>query len=143
MNFVNGDANDMRMLDDASFDAVTMVGTLSVFDRFEPALGECLRLVRQGGRVIVAGQFNSHPVDALIRYRYSGEEQWNSGYNLFSRKSIGEFLDRQDKVVGYRFDPFELPFDLRPQDAPIRSWTVRTDDGRREFRNGIKLEIVL
>ncbi|ALP52649.1 hypothetical protein Tel_05525 [Candidatus Tenderia electrophaga] len=143
VQFIHGDANRMDMLADDSFDAVTMVGTLSVFDEFEPSMSECLRLTAPGGTVIVAGQFNSHPVDALIRYRYSGEDAWNTGYNLFSCQSVARFLDQQPMIASYQFCNFELPFDLAPQDDPIRSWTEQTSDGRRELRNGLNLVIDL
>lgn len=143
IRFIHGDANDMAMLDDASFDAVSMVGTMGVFDAFEPSLGECLRLTAPGGSVLVAGQFNDHPVDALIRYRYSGQDNWNSGYNLFACRSVADFLDAHPAVEAYDFAPFELPFDLAPQDDPIRSWTVPTAAGGRELRNGLNLIIDL
>jgi SAM-dependent methyltransferase len=143
VDFIQGDANHMDLFEDHSFDAVTMVGTMSVFDTFEPSLSECLRLAVPGGSVIVAGQFNDQPVDALIRYRYHGEVNWNSGYNLFSCKAVENFLDRHPDVTAYEFSPFELPFDLAPQQDSIRSWTERTADGRRELRNGLNLIINL
>ena len=86
---------------------------------------------------------DDQPVDALIRYRYHGEVNWNSGYNLFSCKAVENFLDRHPDVTTYEFSPFELPFDLAPQQDPIRSWTERTADGRRELRNGLNLIINL
>lgn len=141
IHFLHGDANDMHGLHDHSFDAVSMLGTLSVFDDFRPSLQECLRVCRQQGRVVVVAQFNDHPVDALIRYRYSGENDWNTGYNLFSRSSIARWLQDQERVRGFEFRPFELPFDLAPQDDPIRSWTERTVSGGRQLVNGLNLFI--
>lgn len=143
IHFRQGDANRLDHYATDSFDVVSMLGTLSVFDDFRPALGECLRLVRPGGLVIIVGQFNEHPVDALIQYRYSGESGWNSGYNLFSRQTVSTYLDQYRGVSSYRFTPFELPFDLEPQDDPIRSWTETRTDGHRRLVNGLNLIIDL
>lgn len=134
-----GDANHMPDLPDAGFDVVTMTGTHSIFDDFRPSFNECLRLAKPGGRVLITGIFNPYPVDALIHWRYSGDEAggWHPGYNFFSQQSVGSFLDAHPRVSQYRFEPFEIPFDIAARSDPIRSWTQTQADGRRTFRNGI------
>ncbi len=137
--FLHGDANRMTALNDSRFDAVTMTGTHSIFPDFRPSFGECIRVARRGGVVIITGIFNEHPVDAEIHWRYAGEFEagWHPGYNLFSKKSVGLYLEQHGRVASFRFEPFTLPFDLEPQEDPIRSWTELDRDGRRELVNGI------
>lgn len=127
---------------DRQFDLVTMIGVMSIFDDFKPSLGECIRVAKKGAYVFVVGVFNEFPVDALIRWRYSGEAGvWNPGHNLFSKKSVSGFLEQQAKVGGWHFEKFTLPFDLAAQAAPIRSWTEFDKDGNRVFKNGLQMEL--
>lgn len=137
--FEVGDANALPALKAESFDVVTMTGTHSIFDDFRPSMGECIRLGRPAARVVVTGIFNDFPVDALIHWRYAAapDAGWHPGYNLFSKQSVGAFLDSHARVASHRFEPFEIPFDIAPREDPIRSWTEMQSDGRRTFRNGI------
>ena len=43
----------------------------------------------------------------------------------FSEKSE-EFLKKKSVVKNFKFKKFEMPFDLRPQKDPIRSWTIKS-----------------
>jgi SAM-dependent methyltransferase len=138
--FEVGDANRLGGIADGTFDAVTLTGTHSIFDDFRPSFRECIRACAPGGRVVVTGIFNPFPVDAHIHWRYAGEFQapWHPGYNLFSHASVAAFLRDQPRVGAHAFLPFRLPFDLPPQDDPIRSWTEAPGpDGERGLRNGI------
>ena len=138
ITFVQGDANHLKGIKDDTFDAVTMTGTMSIFDDFRPSLGQCLRVCRPGGKVIVTGQFNEYPVDALIQWRYAGDDgHYNRGYNLFSRHSVDMFLKAHSKACAWDFEKFVLPFDLAPQKDPIRTWTQTDAQGNRVFRNGL------
>lgn len=142
--FMQGDANDLKMLQDSQFDAVTMVGVLSIFDEFEPSLNECIRVTRKRGVILVVGQFNEYPVDVLSKWRYSDDHgKYNSGYNLFSKKSVSDFLISHSDVGVHDFEKFRLPFDLPRQDDPIRSWTELDRDGDRILVNGLQSEINL
>lgn len=142
--FLLGDANNMNRLDTAEFDIVTMTGTMSIFDDFRPSLGECIRVCKKGGRVFITGQFNEYPVDALIKWRYSGDTgKYNLGYNLFSKKSVSDYLKSLKQVKEWKFEKFTLPFDLEKQSDPIRSWTEKNSDGQRVFKNGLQMQINL
>ncbi|SOE17807.1 methyltransferase family protein [Hoeflea halophila] len=135
----HGDANSMDALNDQAFDAVFLTGTHSIFEDFRPSFAECIRVARPGGRVFITGLFNDYPVDARIHWRYAErfEDDWHPGYNLFSKASIAAFLAGQPRVPAHTFEKFVLPFDLEPQQDPIRSWTEPGDTGERNFRNGI------
>lgn len=137
--FHRGDARNMRAMPAGAFDVVTCLGVLSIFDDFAKPLRECLRVARSGGSVFVLSPFNEYPVDARIRYRYSGAASWNTGYNLISRRTCEEFLRSRTEAASWGFRRFTLPFDLAPQADPIRSWTEKDGEGRRRFVNGLNL----
>lgn len=135
--FVVGDASRMSAFDDASFDVSTLLGVISVFDDFRPCLGELLRVTRPGGVIYVFNDFNIAPIDVVMRWRYSGEQgPYNIGGNMFSMRSIADYLDAQPRVEHHHFEPFELPFDIPyREDDPWRSWTETTPSGKRIVRN--------
>ncbi|PCI02479.1 MAG: hypothetical protein COB78_13260 [Hyphomicrobiales bacterium] len=135
----HGDANNMAALETNTFDAVFLTGTHSIFDDFRPSFSECIRVANPDGKVLITGLFNDFPVDARIHWRYAErfEDDWHPGYNLFSKASVGAFLAGEPKVADYSFEKFSLPFDLDSQEDPIRSWTLPSEGGERQFRNGI------
>lgn len=136
-SFARGDANNMTHFVDDQFDVVTMTGTHSIFDDFEPSFTEGIRVTSPGGLFVVTGIFNPYPVDVLMYWRRSGQSGgYMPGYNYFSQESVGLFLDKNEEVGSYEFRRFEFPLDLPPHEA-IRSWSERRDDGSRLLRNGI------
>ncbi|MFK8047905.1 MAG: class I SAM-dependent methyltransferase [Halioglobus sp.] len=136
---IQGDANNLDGIDSDSFDFVTMTGTHSIFDNFEPAFSECIRVCRPNGLVIVTGIFNDYPVDVQIHWRYPENENadWHPGYNLFSKESVSKYLLRNTKVTKKKFKKFYLDFELPQQEDPIRSWTYQKGDEGFRLRNGI------
>ncbi len=142
VQFLCGDANNMPEIGDSSMDVVTMIGVMTIFDDFRTSLSECLRISKHGGIVIVAGMFNEYPVDALVKWRYSGDSgAWHQGYNLFSKKTVSAFLQEHKNIDCWSFEKFVLPFDLEPQSDPIRTWTETDSRGGRIFKNGLQMEI--
>lgn len=142
VQFLCGDANNMPEIRELSMDVVTMIGVMTIFDDFRPSLSECLRISKPGGIVIVAGMFNEYPVDALVKWRYSGDSgAWHQGYNLFSKKTVSCFLQEHKDIGCWTFEKFVLPFDLEPQPDPIRTWTETDSNGGRVFKNGLQMDI--
>jgi len=137
--FFVGDANNMTIFDNMQFDIATFVGTISIFDDPEISLNECIRVTKPGGIVIVVSQFNDYPIDAIIRWKYSDDDNcpWNRGYNLFSKKTISKLLKRNKSVKSFEWEKFRLPFDLDKQKDLIRTWTEFNGKGDRIFRNGL------
>ncbi|MFT5294051.1 MAG: ubiquinone/menaquinone biosynthesis C-methylase UbiE [Colwellia sp.] len=133
-----GNAEKLPIIWNQKFLIVTMVGVMSIFDDFKPSLSECIRVTKAGGKLIIIGHFNDFPVDALIHWKYSNNEcDWNKGYNLFSVLSVSTYLEKHDNIEQFSFSPFMVPFDLLPQDDPIRTWTEKSITGDKIFRNGI------
>ena len=85
--------------------------------------------------------FNPYPVDVLIRYKLSENyknKTHETGWNIFSAKSVAKFLKSNKKVKSFYFKKFEMPFDLKPQKDPIRSWTIKSNN-KRLMINGISI----
>jgi ubiquinone/menaquinone biosynthesis C-methylase UbiE len=138
---IQGDANDLSVLNDAMFDCVFMTGVHSIFDDLSKVLDQCLAVCRPGGAVVVTGLFNDHPLDARIVWRYPNkpEADWHPGYNLFSKETVATILGDDDRVKSHSFAPFRMPFPLEPQSDPVRSWTYEdgTDETGFALRNGL------
>lgn len=99
ITFINSDANNMDIFNNKEFDIVTFIGTMNIFDDFTSSLNECIRVCKDGGNIIVVSPFNEFPVDILIRWKYSGEDVYNPGYNTFSKKTVSDFLCANPKVL--------------------------------------------
>lgn len=143
LEVIQGDANDLKQVPSASQDVTTLIGVLGIFDEFEPALGECLRVTREGGMVIVVAPLNEHQLDVLIRWRKSGDKtsQFSRGWNLFSKASIDAMLKKEPRVRDWAYEKFVLPFDLAARaEDPIRTWTERDAAGNRILVNGLQME---
>ena len=85
--------------------------------------------------------FNPYPVDVLLKYRLSTNykmKAFESGWNIFSEKSVSTFLKKNKSVKNFTFEKFEMPFDLKPQRDPIRSWTIKSNN-KRLMINGLSI----
>ena len=138
-SFVEGDIYTGNGVPTETFDAVLMSGVHSIFDRHEPWLDQLLKLAGERGRVFVFGIFNPENLDVLIKVRASGSQgPWQSGWNLVSKDTVGGYLRAKGRT--FRFHDWEIPLDLPPHpDDPLRSWTVRLENGRRQIVNGLQL----
>ena len=143
VDFRLGSILDAESVEPASFDTVFVLGVLSIFHDFRPALRNVLSWCRPGGHVYVFGLVNPYPVDVWTTYRRAedlDEGEVETGWNSVSRVSFSRFLDEEIGVGRHSFTPFEMPFDLPPHaDDPIRSWTFRDANGRCILTNGLGL----
>ena len=86
--------------------------------------------------------FNSYPVDVYIKYKETKNyesEYFEEGWNMFSVKSIGNFLQKLEYVKSFEFKKFNIGIDLDSQPDIIRSWTFTDKDGNRFITNGLSI----
>ena len=141
---VQGDANNLSAFEDRSFQSVICIGVISIFDDYRPAMHEMLRVVADGGLVLVQNFWNAFPVDLIIKTRHATPgpqkdfDNWEAGWNMISIATMSAFLDHHPRVASYDFSKVVLPYDIpaRP-DNLIRSWTNMGADGERYHMNGI------
>ena len=124
------------------FDKTYMTGVHSIFDEFETPLNNLIHWTKPGGKVVITGMFNSYPVDVYIKYKETKNyesEYFEEGWNMFSVKSIGNFLQKLEYVKSFEFKKFNIGIDLDSQPDIIRSWTFTDKDGNRFITNGLSI----
>ena len=121
-----------------SFDIVTVLGVLSIFDDIDDSLQNIKKILKKDGKVFIHGMFNPYPLDVFIKYREAGSENMDleSGWNIISQKTVVNKLHD----IGFhsiKFHPFKLDINLPRQEDPVRSWTEMLIDGERQIVNGL------
>jgi hypothetical protein len=92
------------------------------------------------GAVFVFGVFNPEHLDFRATVSRSGDGGSCTPWNLVSQKSISLFLDSTRSGITHRFHNWEIPVDNpRVHADPMRTWTVKTDTGRRLQINGLQI----
>ncbi len=141
-NFVNGSVTNKKSFASNKFDKSYLTGVHSIFDEFETSFNNLIYWTKPGGSVIITGIFNSYPIDVYIKYKESKNyqsEYYEEGWNIFSIKSISNFLNGLDKVKSYSFKKFEIKMDLEKQSDPVRSWTIKEKNNKRIITNGLSI----
>ena len=138
-NFILGDISNVKTLPKMKFDVAYMTGVHTIFDDYEKILSNFLKLIKPKGYGYVCGIFNTYDVDAIIRVRTSkNRNEWESGWNLFSKLSISKFL--KEKNIKHKFFDWKIDIDIpKHKDDPLRTWTFKDDKKSRLIINGIQL----
>lgn len=141
--FIQGSVLDPTMAETGGADVSFCTGVHTIFDDFDRLFDNLIRWTRPGGRVYVFSFFNDDPINVLIKYRHadaSADAPYESGWNVFSQRSVSRYLDAHPAVKGHAFHPFEISVDLAKRlDDPVRSWTFKDENGARLIVNGLCL----
>ena len=125
-----------------TFEKTFMVGVHPIFDDFRPPLKNMIKWTKPGGEIYICDMFNPFPVDVFIYYRMSKDIKKNKlerGWNNFSIKSLSNYLKKEKRVKSFSFTKFDMPFDLKRQKDPVRSWTIKESGKKRLMINGLGL----
>ena len=117
-----------------------MVGVHPIFDDFTIFLKNILNWTKSKGEIYICDMFNPYPVDVFIYYRMSNDIKTNKlerGWNNLSISSFSRFLKNHKKVKSFSFTKFNMPFDLKRQKNPARSWTIKDENKNRFIINGL------
>lgn len=137
--FSVGSALESKDFPKRAYDVVTCIGVLTIFDDPAPAIHNLLNAAKPGGLVLFTGNMTDHDIDVMLRYRRSdqgADAPWESGWNLFSHKTIDRILDESGHAMTREWHPFELPIDLEETDDPMRCWTMETSTNKHQLVNG-------
>jgi SAM-dependent methyltransferase len=137
--FYLGDIYQGLNLPDKKFDAIFMSGVHTIFEEFKPWVNNLVSLLSKQGRGYVFGLFNPFDLDIVVHVRRSGADgPAEMGWNTISKKSIQIYL--QELGFNCRFMDWEINIDIsaHPED-PLRSWTIRTQEGARLVVNGTQV----
>ena len=118
-----------------------MIEVHPIFDNFESCFANLINWGKPRAEIFICDMFNPFPVDVLIRYKLSENYKskiYESGWNIFSKSSVSKFLKKNRKIKSFYFKTFQMPFDLKPQKDPIRSWTIRSEK-KRLMINGLSI----
>lgn len=120
------------------FDLIIASGILSVFDNFETILEQWLKWLKQQGKLIIFGRFNSSDIDVKVSFRNNYKKSdWEGGLTSYSIQTIGRFLDHLE--LEYKFSKFIFSGVLPKNEDPIRTYTIKTEDKEKLVVNGANL----
>lgn len=140
IKFLKGSVTKKNLFKENSFNKIFLIGVHPIFDNFEPCFANVIKWTKKKGNIFICDLMNPFPVDVLIKYKLTKNyksSKFESGWNIFSRESISLFLKKNKKVKSFKFYNFEMPFDLKKQKDPIRSWTFKTNRNQRLMFNGL------
>ena len=121
------------------YDVVTCSGVLAIFDDLTIPVINLLKLCKPGGIVMITADINEANIDLITRYRNGGGMgAWQSGWNVFSRRTIETILSDVAKGCRINYTDFEMPFDVPMNIDPMRNWTVSIS-GKRPTTSGAGL----
>ena len=141
VDFIKGTVLNKKLFKKSKFDKIFLIGVHPIFDNFEKCFANLINLTKPKGEIFICDMFNPYPVDVLIRYKLSKNYRskiFETGWNIFSQKSVSNFLKKKQIVKKFYFKSFQMPFDLKPQKDPIRSWTIKSGN-KRLMINGISI----
>ena len=133
---------DSNAISEKSFDVITLLGVLSIFDDVEPALTNLIRWTKPNGKLFIHGMFNPENIDVFLKYRSSddyGDQIFESGWNIISQNTIKNILNKNG-ITSFVFHKFDISIDI-PKNVgdSVRSWTEQMDNGKRIITNGLCL----
>lgn len=141
-NFLCADLNSRDDLPQRQWDIAFMAGLHYLFPDTRRWLSNVLSILRPGGTAYVFGLFNPEPLDVISSIRRPGHPSSSTPYVLISKETVGLILDSIQSAnhPSYQFFDWEMPFQIeRTKDDPMRSWTIRADDGHYLTVNGTQM----
>jgi len=120
------------------YDIITMSGVLSIFDKPEEILNNCLKFLKKKGSFFVFGHFNPYPIDVYIKYKElnANKNIFQSGWNIFSIKTMRKFA-KKNKLKLNLF-PFNIKINInKNRKDVIRSWTFKDINKKNLITNGL------
>jgi ubiquinone/menaquinone biosynthesis C-methylase UbiE len=136
--FYCGSVDEPGSLRANTYDLVTLIGVIGIFDDVTTALNNCINAVLPGGKVLVFASFNPYPIDLITRYRRANQDNapWELGWNVHSQATVERIAKKHTKVQSLAFRDFTIPFAIAPKDDPMRCWTMRVGDNEHYHTNG-------
>jgi ubiquinone/menaquinone biosynthesis C-methylase UbiE len=135
IKFILSDILNKNSLPDEKFDVIFMIGVHPIFDDVFHVFDNIISMLKENGRAYIFSIFNDSDIDTLVKVKDSSVEgPWKVGWNLFSKKSVKDYLKNKD--LPCEFIDWEIPIDIPKTDDPLRSWTFKDEHGKRMVING-------
>ena len=157
VNFFEANILDSTAAEENSFDVVTCVGVLSIFDDFRDIISNLIHWTKPGGYVFIHSLFSDYPFDVRVQYNASndyGKGVLETGWNIFSKESISAFLESvinrkseeegsggggEGLIESFVFYDFNIKRELEKKSDLIRSWTFYDERGDLKITNGLNM----
>ena len=141
VEFWSGSILDKQAFKSANYDLITSIGVICFFNEINvvTALDNLISSLREGGSVFIHSTFNPNPIDVIMKYRRVNEDEaddWEGGWNIFSRKTIESALNSFDYQLEWSWHTWEMPFAIDKRDDPMRAWTIKTENNPFQRING-------
>ena len=126
------------------YEIITCIGVISIFDSFEEVIKNCINMCRPKGKILLQALINSSPIEVNIKYalsekwRYKKPLYWESGWNIFSQKTVKNFLKKQKRIKKFKIYDHKVKFNLKKNNDPLRTWTVNLNN-KKKLMNGLNL----
>lgn len=132
--------------DKKKYDVVILNGVLGIFNEIhaKKLIYKILNLTNNKGEIFIISQFNDYGVDVIPKFRINTSKStssWCGGWNIYSKKTIQNWLSNKD--VSYKFYKWKMPFKIKKNADPIKSWTINNHKNEKILTNGIGLLINL
>ena len=146
VNFYQGSILNQNLINKNEFDITFCLGVISIFDSFETSINNLLRWTKPKGKIYIFSFFNNYPIDVNIKFSKSENwlknkpKFWESGYNVFAKKTISKFLKNKNQVKSFKFHDFTMKKNLKINHKDyLRSWTINSANNKKLIMNGTNL----
>ena len=145
VKFVCGSVLDKIISKANNNDISICVGVLSIFESFEVFFDNLILWTKPKGKIYVHTFFNKYPIDVNIKYSHS--KNWlykqpkflETGYNIFSIRTISKFLKKKKEVKSFKFHEFIMNKNLKKNKKdPLRAWTTKLEN-KKAFISGLNV----
>ena len=141
LDFMYGNVLDKTSVTQ-TFDVITMLGVLCIFDDYKSVIENVLGWLNPGGRLILHNMVSEFDVDVVIKYKESSLDSnlagLESGWNIVSEKSLSLVASKNHAEI-ITSKPFNLKVDLQKNDDVMRSWTEGNAKGDKEIYNALHI----
>tara|TARA_B100000902_G_scaffold398852_1_gene467198 strand:- start:2041 stop:2763 length:723 start_codon:yes stop_codon:yes gene_type:complete len=113
-----------------SFDVVTAMGVLALFDHPEQAIKRLSYFLKKkkGSRLILINAANIFSIDTISRYKHTDAKVWEYGQNMFSISTLKKIATKNK--LKFSFKKANL-IQIKKRKDVMRSWTVDLDLSNR------------
>ena len=114
IKFIHGSILNKKLCKINTHDISICMGVLSIFDSFERTFDNLLYWTKPKGKIYLHSFFNDYPFDVNIKYSSSDNwkngqpKYWEIGYNIFSKKTISNFLKKNKRIKNFKFHDFNI-----------------------------------
>ena len=145
VKFIHGSILNKDLCKLSTHDISISMGVLSIFDSFEKIVNNLIYWTKPKGKIYLHSFFNDYPFDVNIKYSSSDNwkngqpKYWEIGYNIFSKKTISNFLKKNKRIKKFKFHDFNIKKKIKINKKDyIRAWTVDFNK-KKIITNGLNM----